>query len=125
MLTYLIKNSKITGCISMKKYITTSLETHLFFGRIMKEHALFLQTGFPAGEMAYINKANWYRTAFEIVLWQTVRLADGMVGKDVLCSGEVANSHFLRTAGPHFPDSQGHIKRTVRGNSRAGVSRPC
>ena len=39
--------------------------------------------------------------------------------------GLVANSHFLRTAGPHFPDSQGHIKRTVRGNSRAGVSRPC
>ncbi len=24
-----------------------------------------------------------------------------------------ANSHFLRTAGPHFPDSQGHIKRTA------------
>ena len=42
MLTYIKKNSKITGCISMKKYITTSLETHLFFGRIMKEHALFL-----------------------------------------------------------------------------------
>ena len=39
--------------------------------------------------MAYINKANWYRTEFEKVLWQTVRLADGMVGKDVLCSGEV------------------------------------
>ena len=73
----------------MKKYITTSLETHLFFGRIMKEHALFLQAGFPAGEMAYINKANWYRAELEKVLWQTVRLADGMVGKDVLCSGEV------------------------------------
>ena len=73
----------------MKKYITTSLETHLFFGRIMKEHALFLQAGFPAGEMAYINKANWYRAELEKVLWQTVRLADGTVGKDVLCSGEV------------------------------------
>ena len=24
-----------------------------------------------------------------------------------------ANSHFLRTAGPHFPDSPGHIKRTA------------
>ena len=24
-----------------------------------------------------------------------------------------ANSHFLRTAGPHFPDSQSHIKRTA------------
>ena len=76
-------------CISMKKYITTSLETHLFFGRIMKEHALFLQAGFPAGEREYRNKADWYRAEFEKILWQTVCLADGMVGEDVLCSGEV------------------------------------
>ena len=26
----------------MRGFIATSLETHLFFGRIMKEHALFL-----------------------------------------------------------------------------------
>ena len=26
----------------MKEYVATSLETHLFFGRIMREHALFL-----------------------------------------------------------------------------------
>lgn len=30
-----------------------------------------------------------------------------------------ANSHFLRTAGPHSPDSPGHIKRTVLEISRA------
>ncbi len=60
-----------------------------FFGRIMKEHALFLQAGFPAGETGYRNKANWYREEFEKALWQTVRLSDGMVGKDVLRSGEV------------------------------------
>ena len=49
--TYIIKNIKITGCaLSMEKYVRASLETHLFFGRIMKEHALFLQAGFPAGE---------------------------------------------------------------------------
>lgn len=41
----------------MKEYVTSSLETHLFFGRIMKEHALFLQAGFPAGETGYSNKA--------------------------------------------------------------------
>ena len=37
----------------------------------------------------YRNKANWYREEFEKALWQTVRLSDGMVGKDVLRSGEV------------------------------------
>ena len=54
----------------------------------MKEHALFLQAGFPAGETAYRNKADRYREEFEKVLWRTVRLADGMAGEDVLCSGE-------------------------------------
>ena len=29
-----------------------------------------------------------------------------------------ANSHFLRTAGPHFPDNPGHIKRTALETSR-------
>ena len=73
----------------MKKYITSSLEMHLFFGRIMKEHALFLQAAFPAGETGYRNRANCYRESFEKVLWQAVRLADGAVGEDVLRSGEV------------------------------------
>ena len=31
----------------------------------------------------------------------------------------VANSHFLRPAGPHFPASQGHIKRPVLEIGRA------
>ena len=73
----------------MREYATTSLETHLFFGRIMKEHALFLQAGFPAGETGYRKKTDWYREEFEKILWQTVRLADGMVGEEVLRSGEV------------------------------------
>lgn len=73
----------------MENYVRASLETHLFFGRIMKEHALFLQAGFPAGETGYRSKASRYRDEFEKVLWQTVRFSDGMVGKDVLCFGEV------------------------------------
>ena len=73
----------------MKEYVATSLETHLFFGRIMREHALFLLAAFQAGEMGYRNKADWFREQFENVLEQTVRLADGMVSEEVLCSGEV------------------------------------
>ena len=34
-------------------------------------------------------------------------------GKSTLMN---ANSHFLRPAGPHFPASQGHIKRPVLDN---------
>lgn len=41
----------------MREYVTPSLENHLFFGRIMKEHALFLQAGFPAGETGYRKKS--------------------------------------------------------------------
>ena len=36
----------------------------------------------------------------------------------------VANSHFLRTAGPYFPDSPGHIKRTAWDISRAEGTPP-
>lgn len=73
----------------MSEYITASLETHLFSGRIMKEHAVFLLTAFPAGEMAYRNQANCFREQFEKVLERAVCLADGVVSEEVLDSGEV------------------------------------
>ena len=38
--------------------------------------------------------------------------------------GKSAYSHFLRTAGPHFPDSPGHIKRTAWDISRAEGTPP-
>ena len=41
------------------------------------------------------------------------KLGNIFVGKSI------ANSHFLRKAGPHSPDSPGHIKRTVLEISRA------
>ena len=37
----------------------------------------------------------------------------------------VANSHFLRPAGPHFPASQGHIKRSALEIGRARGAPPC
>lgn len=73
----------------MREYVTTSLETHLFFGRIMREHALFLQAAFPAAEVQYRKRADWFREQFEQVLEQTVFLSDGRVSETVLRSGEV------------------------------------
>ena len=73
----------------MEKYIVRSLETHLFFGRIMKEHSLFLLASLPEVEKDLRRQANWFREQFEQALEDTVRLSDGRVGEDVLCSGEV------------------------------------
>lgn len=73
----------------MKKYVIASLEIHLFFGRIMKEHALFLLAGFPEKETEYRKKADWFREQFEDVLESAVRLGDGIVGRAVLDSGEI------------------------------------
>lgn len=75
--------------MEMKDYVVTSLETHLFFGRIMKEHSLFLLASFPAADTDCKDEADRFRAQFEELLEQTVRLADGMVGEEVLCSGEV------------------------------------
>lgn len=73
----------------MRNYVSLSLETNLFFGRIMKEHSLFLLAAFPSKETAYIEKADWFRAEFEKLLENVVQLSNGMVGKRILCSGEV------------------------------------
>lgn len=73
----------------MRNYVVSSLEIHLFFCRIMKEHSLFLLASFPEKETNYRNRAEWFREQFENALKNVVALADGMVGEEVLESGEV------------------------------------
>lgn len=70
-------------------YITKSLELHLFFGRIMKEHALFLKAGFTPADAAFSEKAEFYKNEFEKLLCRALTLSDGIVGREVLTSGEV------------------------------------
>ena len=60
----------------MDNYVRASLETHLFFARIMKEHALFLLAAFPAVEMEYRKKADLLREELEKALADAVLLAD-------------------------------------------------
>lgn len=73
----------------MNRYVVKSLELHLFFGRIMKEHAFFLLAGFTPADPSFAEKAQYYLSEFEMLLRDAVELADGVAGKDVLCSGEV------------------------------------
>ena len=81
----------------MKEYVTLSLETHLFFGRIMKEHSLFLLASFPAKEKDFRQRADCFREEFEDGLRKTVELADGIVRETVLESGEIV-TEFTKNA---------------------------
>lgn len=73
----------------MRNYVTSSLEVHLFFGRIMKEHSLFLMAGFPSSEKELISRADWFRQEFEKALEMAVQLADGRISEDMMHFGEV------------------------------------
>lgn len=76
-----------------QNYVTVSLETHLFFGRIMKEHALFLMAGFPSKNEAYVKKADWYRGQFEALLGEAVSVADRRISACVIRSGEIVTKY--------------------------------
>lgn len=70
-------------------YVVTSLELHLFFGRIMKEHAFFLKAGFTPANPAFSNRAEFFKREFEKLLYRAVVLSNGVVSCDVLRSEEV------------------------------------
>ena len=72
----------------MEKYVVSSLELHLFFARIMKEHALFLKAGFTPVDLEFSKMAEFYKREFEALLRRAVHLGNGLVGKCVLDSGE-------------------------------------
>lgn len=72
-----------------------SLENHLFFARIMKEHALFLEAGFPGKNADYIRRAERFKIGFEGVLSQAAEMGNGIVSGKILCSGELFTDYTL------------------------------
>lgn len=79
----------------MKDYVRISLETHLFFARIMKEHALFLQAGFVQKDTEWIRKADFFRRQFEDLLRKTVRMSNHMISGNVLQSEELVTRYTM------------------------------
>lgn len=78
-----------------ENFIRQSLETHLFFARIMKEHSLFLMAGFPAVNADYIDRADRFRSQFERLLADVVEMSNEAVSEDVLRSGEIVTDFTL------------------------------
>ena len=81
--------------ISREEYATLSLELHLFFGRIMKEHSLFLEAGFTPKNTKLSKEAEHYKVSFEKLLLDTVKLSNGRIRGSVINSGEIFTEYTL------------------------------
>lgn len=70
-------------------YIVNSLEQHLFFARIMKEHSLFLSAGFLPPNANLAREGVHFLRQFEALLSRTITLSNCIVRRCVLDSGEL------------------------------------
>ena len=114
----------------MENYAVFSIETHLFFSRIMKEHALFLEAGFPCENREWITRADFFRRGFEEVLEQAVRLGDGIVSGPVLDSQELvtrftipAEQKTSRLTGIAIDSRISEMEKNLRSGRGTGCSR--
>lgn len=82
--------------LSSMEFIRRSLEIHLFFARIMKEHSFFLEIGFTPKDQSFTQQADTFRREFDKLLGEVISLSNGVVSPGVLQSGEVVTPYTLK-----------------------------
>lgn len=81
--------------MNQNEYGRLSLELHLFFDRIMKEHSLFLEVAFMEKDQSLKKIANDFKKAFSDILSEITTLANGNVSNLFLQSNEIVTKHTL------------------------------
>lgn len=69
-------------------FIRLSLENNLFWARIMKEHAIFIESSMPPPQAQLAAQADQFKQQFDRILAETIRLANGIVSVRALQSGQ-------------------------------------
>lgn len=77
-------------------YVRESLDLHLFFARIMKEHAIFMQAGFLAKDCTYAQQAEEFKCRYDEIIKEAIMLGDCTASLEVLKSGELVTDKTLR-----------------------------
>ncbi|GAA0080420.1 MULTISPECIES: DUF2935 domain-containing protein [Clostridium] len=115
--------------LSRREFIRQSLELHLFFGRIMKEHSFFLQIGFTPKDSRLMQQANAFRMEFDRLLADAISLSNGVVSNNVLKSGEVVTPFTLKAemasayfTGVNIPIRLTEAEEGLRGDSSTKVN---
>ena len=81
--------------MNQEEYIKKSLELHLFFDRIMKEHSLFLEAAFLERDSEFKEIANSFQKTFANILERVVNLANGNVSRDLIETKEIVTNNTL------------------------------
>lgn len=77
------------------EYIRLSLELHLFFDRIMKEHSIFLETSFMEKDSNFRQVAKDFQKIFSDILKKVIYLADGNVSNSLINSNELVTKNTI------------------------------
>lgn len=81
--------------MNQNDYVKLSLELHLFFDRIMKEHSFFLETSFTEKNNEFKRIANEFQKAFSDILEDIINLSDGQVDRNFIVSNEIVTDNTL------------------------------
>ena len=81
--------------MNQNEYIRLSLELHLFFDRIMKEHSFFLEASFMEKDKEYKKIASDFKRFFSEILEKVVNLSNGRVSNSLLESNEIVTGKTL------------------------------
>ena len=74
--------------LSREEYILMSMEENLFWLRIMKEHAIFIESIMPPIQERLSREADRFKQQFEQLLAVAIRLANDSVSREALETGQ-------------------------------------
>ncbi len=92
---HILSKNQRCQMISDRDYVEHSLETHLFFLRIMKEHTIFLQAGLPPVNAKLTKDCSLLIEKFENYLRYAVQISKGYVKPEFLASGQIVTPYTL------------------------------
>lgn len=82
--------------MNQNDYVNLSLELHLFFDRIMKEHSFFLEVAFTEKNNDLKKIARRFQKEFAQILKRSIALSRGRLSKDFLSSNEIVTKNTLK-----------------------------
>ncbi len=78
-----------------RDYIESSLELHLFFDRIMKEHSFFIEVAFTEKNDNLKKVARNFQMAFSNILNRIINLANGNINTNTLMTNDIVTNNTL------------------------------
>lgn len=82
--------------ITSTEYVKQSLETNLFFLRIMKEHMIFASAALTQRDAGLVPILMDMKNKFEELLMYTVNLSNGVIPPESLAAGDILTQYTFR-----------------------------